>query len=154
VKTPSPDTDWQRIWFSSRKQNWSSLSLIPSDPGIDVTKVAEALTATGRLHGERPVNLVNAVGVQLGDVHHVIDSLTSLVNRGSWVVVPVDPIAENPSAAAIVRATSAALLVVRLGQSFLPSARGTLDVIGREHFLGSVVLDDAGQVSDGSFDAK
>jgi hypothetical protein len=59
------------------------------------------------------------------------------------VIVPVDAIAENPSAIALVQGTSAALLVLRLGESLLASAQGTLEAIGRKRFLGSVVLDGA-----------
>lgn len=144
MKATSPDNDWQRIWFSTRQQNWQSLALIPSDPGVDVLRVAEALVAVGRLHGERPVNLLNATSVKLENVHHSIESIGGMTARGEWVIVPVDPVVENPSSVAIVRATSAALLVVRLGTSFLASAQAAIDVIGRERFLGSVVLDGAG----------
>ena len=47
------------------------------------------------------------------------------------MIVPVDPIAENPSSVPIVQATSAALLVVRLGESLLASARSAIEVVGR-----------------------
>jgi hypothetical protein len=142
VKTPTtPTLDWQRVWFSTRQRGWSSLAIIPSDAGIDVGKVAEALASIGRQHGEWPVSLVNTVGVQLADVSKVIDSIEALTKRGECVLVPVDPITENPSTTPIVRAMSAALLVVRLGESQLSSARGVIDLVGRERLLGSVVLE-------------
>jgi hypothetical protein len=58
------------------------------------------------------------------------------------VIVPVDAIAENPSAIAIVQAASAALLLVRLGESLIASAQNALDAVGRQKFLGTVVLDE------------
>jgi hypothetical protein len=142
VKTSTtPTLDWQRVWFSTRQRGWSSLAIIPSDAGIDVGKVAEALASIGRQHGEWPVSLVNTVGVQLADVNQVIDSIDALTKRGECVLVPVDPITENPSTTPIVRAMSAALLVVRLGESQLSSARSVIDLVGRERLLGSVVLE-------------
>jgi hypothetical protein len=139
------DDDWQRLWFSTRQQVWSSLAIIPSDGGVEVGRVAETLVAMGRLHGERPVSLLNATGVQFGDVHQLIDTLGEMTGRGDWVIVPVDPIAENPSSVPVVRATSAALLVVRLGESLLASARNAIEAVGRERFLGCIVLGGQGR---------
>jgi hypothetical protein len=152
VNERPPDNDWQRIWFSTRQENWQSLALIPSDHGVDVLRVAEALVAIGRQHGERKVNLLNATNLHLENVQDRIESMTGMTRRGEWVIVAVDPVVENPSAAAIVRAASAALLVVRLGESFLASSRAAIDTIGRERFLGSVVLDSAGQLGAPSVD--
>jgi hypothetical protein len=140
-----PDTDWQRLWFATREHLWHSLALIPSDGSIDVRRVAESLVETGRVHGERPVSLLSGMGVHLAGVHQFVDSIGAMTGRGDWVIVPVDPIAENPSSIPIVQAASAALLVVRLGESLLGSARATIDVIGRERFLGSVVLSEDGR---------
>jgi hypothetical protein len=141
--TRVPDNEWQRIWFSIRQQGWTSLALVPSHSGIDAVKVAEAFAETGRVQGERPVSVINATGVQLENVQQLIESVAATVNRGEWVIVPVDAIAENPSAIAIVQGTSAALLLIRLGESLIASAQNALDAVGREKFLGSVVLDEA-----------
>ncbi|MEO6236664.1 MAG: hypothetical protein ABIQ52_06660 [Vicinamibacterales bacterium] len=138
-----PDNEWQRIWFSIRQQGWTSLALVPSHSGIDAVKVAEAFAATGRIQGERPVKVINATGVHLEGVQHLIESVAAAVGRGEWVIVPVDAIAENPSAIAIVQAASAALLLVRLGESLLASAQNAIEAVGRERFLGSVVLDES-----------
>jgi hypothetical protein len=138
-----PDNEWQRIWFSLRQHAWMSLALVPTDVGIDVLKVGETLSATGRLQGERPVTLIDATGVQLADVRDVIASIAAATDRGEWSIVPVDPIGENPSTIRVVQATSAALLVVRLGESRLTSAQGTIEAVGRVRFLGSLALDEA-----------
>jgi hypothetical protein len=63
-----------------------------------------------------------------------------MTSRGECVVVPVDPISENPSAIPVLQATSAGLLVVRLGESHLGSARNIIEIAGRERLLGSIVL--------------
>ena len=139
----APNSEWQRIWFSMRQHTWTSLAVVPSHAGINVVKVAEMLVATGRLQGERPVDLVNATGVQLGNVQEVIESLTAAANRGVSAIVAIDPSPENPSAVAIVQACSVALLVVRLGESLIASAQTSLDLVGRNRFIGSIVVDSA-----------
>jgi hypothetical protein len=154
VTVSTPDNDWQRIWFATRERDWNSLAIIPSDAGIDVVEVANMLVATGRQHGERPVSLLDATDVHLGDVHNLVDSLVAQTGRGNWVIVPVDPIAENPNSLPIIRATSAALLVVRLDESYMTSARATLEIIGHDRFLGSVVLEKLGGRPGASLDTS
>jgi hypothetical protein len=144
---PAGNNDWQRIWFAIQQHPWSSLALVPSDSRINVRKVAEGLVATGRLQGERPVGLIDATGVQLGDIQQVLTALASASERSEHTVVPVDAIIDNPSAIAIVQATTVALLVVRLGESHLASAQTTLDAIGRNRFVGSIVVDSAGNAT-------
>lgn len=134
------DADWQRIWFSTQQRSWRSLAIIPSDSGVEVDRVAEALVATGQMHGEKQVTLLSARGVQFTNVKRLIDALEEMTSRGECVVVPVDPISENPSAIPVLQATSAGLLVVRLGESHLSSARNIIEIAGRERLLGSIVL--------------
>ncbi len=139
-KPATPDSSWQRIWFSARHRDWSSLALVPSDASVDIDRMADMLATTGRLHGERPVSVVKATGVQLEGVQPIVDAIAELVERGENVVVPVDPVADNPAAIAILRACSAALLVVRLGESQLSAAQNTIEIVDRERFVGSVVM--------------
>jgi len=143
-KQATPNSDWQRIWFSARHRNWSSLALIPSDGGVDVGPMADMLATTGRMHGERPVSVVNANGVELEGVQPIVDSIAAIIARGENVIVPIDPVADNPAAIAILRACSAALLVVRLGESQLTTAQNTIDIVDRSRFLGSVVIEGDG----------
>jgi hypothetical protein len=140
VNSTNTANEWQRIWLSIQQHGWTAIALVPSSPGIDVLKVAESLASTGSLQGEQHVSVTNATGLQLETVQPVIDSIAASVAQGKWILVPVDPIHENPSAIAVVRATSAALLLVRLGESLLTTAQETIDALGRERFLGSIVL--------------
>jgi hypothetical protein len=136
-----PDNEWQRVWFAAGQRDWSSLVLVPTDAGADVVRVAENLVTTGQIHAERPVSVVNATGVPLEGVQQIIDSIATIAARDERAIVPVDPIADNPASIAILRACSAAILVVRLGDSLLSVAENTTEIVGRERFLGSVVVD-------------
>ena len=140
-KRSAATVDWERLWVATRQDNWTSLAVIPSDTGVDIKQVAESMVAAGRQHGEKPVSLLNATGAELNDVRQLVDKLNAITARGEWVIVAVDPIADNPSVVPLVRAASSALLVVRLGESLLASAQAAIDTVGRSRFLGSVVLD-------------
>ncbi len=147
IPTAHQDSEWQRIWFAVRSQAWTSLALIPGNAGIDAARIAESLAAMGRVHGERPVTLINATGVEIANVQAVIDAMGASVSRGDRVIVAVGAIDEQPSTVPIAQAASAALLIVRLGESMLDSAQGALLAVGRDRFLGSVVLDGQSRVS-------
>jgi hypothetical protein len=140
AKRSAVSDDWQRLWFATRQKDWSSIAIIPSDASIDGHAIAESLASTGQVHGARAVTLLDARGVQLDTVHQFVDSLQAMTARGEWVIVPVDPVGDNPTAIPIVQATSGALLVVRLGESLLGAARTAVDTIGRDRFLGSIVV--------------
>jgi hypothetical protein len=137
---PTPDVEWQRVWFATRQRPWGVLAIVPSDPGVEVDKVARMIVATGEVHGEKKVTLLSAMGVTLANVHAFLDKLNTLTARDELVVVPVDPLTENPSAIPILRAASTAVLVVRLGESLVESARTVIQAVGRERLVGSVVL--------------
>jgi hypothetical protein len=124
-----------------RQREWSSLAVVPSHPGLDVHAVANVLAATGRLHGERSVSVIDATGTQLSSLGRVTAAITAAVEKGDLVLVPVDAVSINPTTSALVRATSGGLLVVRLGDSELSSTRDLIELLGRERLVGSVVLD-------------
>jgi hypothetical protein len=152
-KTATPDSSWQRIWFSARHREWTSLALVPSDASVDTDRMADMLATTGRLHGERPVSVVKATGVQLEGVQPIVDAIAEIIGRGEEVIVPVDPVADNPAAIAILRACSAALLMVRLGESQVAAAQNTLEIVDRERFLGSVVIQQIGEKKSAASEA-
>jgi hypothetical protein len=139
-KQSGPDDDWQRIWLSARDKDWSSLVLVPNDSSVDIVAFAETLARTGRVHADWPVRVINGKGVQLGEVQQLIETITAATARGERAIVPVDPVADNPAAIAILRGTSAALLILSLGESFLNAAQETIETIGRDRIIGSVVV--------------
>ena len=139
-KPNTPEEDWQRIWLSAREKEWSSLGLVPNDASVDIVSFADTLARTGRVHADWPVRVINGVGVQLADVQQLVETISATTARGDRAIVPVDPVGDNPAAIAILRATSAALLVVSLGESLITSAQATIETIGRDRVIGSVVV--------------
>jgi hypothetical protein len=140
----TPDNEWQQIWFLARQQNWTSLAVVPSDPSVDAKSVATRLAETGRT-AEQAVDLVIGTDARLESVQQLLESIGATVARGTLVIVPVDPVTANASAIALIQATSAALLLVRLGETTLTTARAVIDIVGRDRFIGSVALDAAGR---------
>src|SRR5260370_7451413 len=56
------------------------------------------------------------------------------------VIVALEPVVSNPLGIAVAMAADAALLCVTLGEAPLASAKRTIEMIGRERFIGVVVV--------------
>jgi hypothetical protein len=134
------DPAWQRLWFAALESPWTSLAIVPSDPGIDTATIAESFAAAGRRHGARSVQIVNGVGAAVGNVEALGASVAAGVARGDLVVVPVDAIDENSAAIPLIRICSAVLLAVRLGDSRVASAKAVVETAGGVRVVGSVVI--------------
>jgi hypothetical protein len=139
-KLDATDEDWQRIWLSAREKDWSSLVLVPNDAGVDAVPLAEALARTGRIHAQVAVKVIDGTGVELAHVQQLIETIAAVTARGERAIVPVDPVSDNPAAIAILRAASAALLLLTFGESLITGAQTTIDAIGRERIIGSVLV--------------
>jgi|SwirhirootsSR2_FD_contig_31_3765672_length_1366_multi_3_in_0_out_0_2 hypothetical protein len=138
--TTIADGSWQRLWFSTLRKPWDSLAIVPCESGIDAHKVAEVLVNISRDHGAKPVRLLNGVGLQPSSVETVMTSIKGAAEKGEGLIVPVDPLHQNPSAMPIARGTTSVLFVLRMGQSRLNVARTTIEIVGSNRVIGSVVV--------------
>ena len=138
---PASDLMWQRLWFSTMEKPWSSMAVVPADPDTSVEEVAAALAEIGHRCSSRPISVVSACGVATADVQAVVAQITSLSSRGEQVLVTFDSVLDHPAAIPILRVTTAALVVVRTGQSRLSSVRRLAELIGPERVRGSLVLE-------------
>ena len=80
-----------------------------------------------------PLVPTSALGPALGD-------RTERPGATAQVIVALEPVVSNPLGIAIALAADAALLCVTLGETPVVSARRTVEMIGRERFLGCVVV--------------
>jgi len=140
VASLSADADMHRLWFTMLRYSWESLAIVPTEARIETHQLMETLVELGRQHGAKPIRSLNAIGVRLGDVQGVTESIRQMTEHGVSVVVSVDPLADNPAALPIACAVSGVLLVVRMGESLLTRAAESVAALGRERLIGSVVL--------------
>jgi hypothetical protein len=72
--------------------------------------------------------------------HHDLGGLAETPPAPAPVIVSLEPVVSNPLGIAVALAADAALLCITLGETLLASAKRTVDLIGPERFIGSVVL--------------
>jgi hypothetical protein len=132
--------EWQPLWLTLLTRPWNALAVIGSDTSTDVSRVAEILAAVGNRHGERSVRVVSALGATLPQVHGIVEQLSGASATGDLVLVPCDPLRANPAMLPILHATSGMVLVVRLGESRVASARTTVSTVGRDKVFATVAI--------------
>jgi hypothetical protein len=143
--TPAPagalSSTLLHLWaMLNQRQRWSSLVVVPSHEGGSGLQAVQAILEVASRQSSTPLHFLDAEGLELGASQHVVSEMRAYVEQGDRVVVLIDSVVGNPLGLEIALAAEKALLSVTLGTSDYSSARRTLDLIGKERFLGSVTL--------------
>jgi hypothetical protein len=136
-----PSSTLLHLWaMLNARHRWSSLVVVPSHEGGSGLQTAQAILEVGSRQGTTPIHFLDAEGLELGSAQHVVNEMLAYVEQGDRVVVLIDSVVSNPVGLEVALAAERALLCVTLGDSDFSSARRTLDLIGKERFVGSVTL--------------
>lgn len=137
----TPSSTLLHLWaMLNQKGRWSSLVVVPSHDGGSGLQTAQSILEVASRQGSTPVHFLDAEGLELGAAQHVVAEMLAYVEQGDRVVVLIDSVIANPVGLEVALAAERALLTVSLGTSDYTSARRTLELIGKERFLGSVTL--------------
>jgi hypothetical protein len=126
---------WEKIWLATQRRPWRSLAVIPVGPGAFTPRVASALAEVGSRHLGLPMRVIDATGLTLSRLESFLGELRA--RRG---IIALGPVLESPASLALARAADAVVLCLVLGESAISAAQQTVEEVGRERFLGSVVL--------------
>lgn len=136
-----PSSALLHLWaMLNQRGRWSSLVVVPSHESGSGLQVVQAIIEVASKQSSTPVHFLDAEGLELGAAQHVVAEMMAYVEQGDRVVVLLDSVVANPVGLEVALAAERALLCVSLGTSDYTSARRTLDLIGKERFLGSVTL--------------
>ncbi|HZI07371.1 MAG TPA: hypothetical protein VEZ71_25355 [Archangium sp.] len=137
----APSSALLHLWaMLNQRGRWSSLVVVPSHESGSGLQVVQAIIEVASRQSSTPVHFLDAEGLELGAAQHVVAEMMAYVEQGDRVVVLLDSVVANPVGLEVALAAERALLCVSLGTSDYTSARRTLDLIGKERFLGSVTL--------------
>jgi hypothetical protein len=135
------DSSWQRIWLRAQGRDWVSLALIGSSPrSPDATlRVAGMLARISEELGH-PLVVLDARGVELRSMASIQARMRSLAARGTRAITVLQLPMYNPITVPIAQAADASMLCVFVGESHLTNSQQTIEQIGRDRFLGTVIL--------------
>jgi hypothetical protein len=116
------------------------LAVVAGGPSVDTVLVAELIAKlVWWYQGQSPyVFDLRDLTYRLVEYHE--REVRARMATGSRVVMALRATAENPTTAPMARTADAAVLVVELAKSARSTAEDTMAAVGRDRFLGCVVL--------------
>ena len=140
VEKGESHVEWEPLWRSLLTRHWRALAVIGSDTATDVGRVAEILASLGNRDGERTVRVVSALGATPPQVQGIVEQLSEASTGTELILVPCGPFQTTPTLHPILHAVSGVLMVVRLGESRIASARKIVSTVGRDKVFASVII--------------
>ncbi|MDY7226004.1 hypothetical protein [Hyalangium rubrum] len=129
------------LWtLLTQREKWSSLVVVPAQPGASGLDAGRAIVTVGSQYRERPIRLIDAQGLPPGAGSRLVRDIRGIVEQGGMVVTCIDSVITNPVGLEVALAAERALLCVPLGSTQFSAAKHTLEMIGKARFLGSVTL--------------
>jgi hypothetical protein len=135
------DASWQRIWLRTQGRDWVSLAVIgTSQRSPDATmRVAGMLARVSEELGH-PLVVLDARDVELRTMASIQARMRALSARGTRAITVLQLPSLNPVTVPIAQAADASMLCVFVGESRLTNTEQTIEQIGRDRFLGTVIL--------------
>ena len=150
ARARAPAREMQELWFTLARRPWSLLVLVPADAGASVAAVAIRLADVGRRLREVPVTfLIMAETIDYPTAGRIVRTLGSASRQDgesegvpvSKVVVAIPSVVSEPLGLVVAKAADLVVLCVEKGTTGLPSARRTIDLIGRERVAGALFIE-------------
>jgi hypothetical protein len=139
-------TDWQRMWLRTQGLDWKTLALVPGDDQTSTLDVANLIAKLALDHGES-INVADMRALRLKHVPSFLEAIRWETNKGARTILATRSTSTNLATVSIARAADCAILCVSLGSTSLSSIRATIELIGQRHFLGSLLVRGATEVT-------
>ena len=132
-------SDWQRLWLGTQSRPWRTLAVVASDHRVSTYQVASLIAGLGLQHGQQ-IRMADVRNVTLNRVAAIIELADNVVASGERIVFAARSITENLATIPIARSADCVLLCVSLGSSSLALVEETVAQLGKERFLGSLLI--------------
>jgi hypothetical protein len=132
-------TEWQRVWFRTQSRNWRTLALVPADDSISTFEVAHRIAKMSLGLGEF-IHVADVRDLRPRHVDAFLDGTRWDAAQGDRIIFATRPASDNLATVRLARAADCAILCVSIGSTAIASVRETVEQIGRENFLGSLLV--------------
>jgi hypothetical protein len=143
-EAPSTDgfwdrNDWQRAWLRTQSLDWRTLVLVPGDDQTSTLDVANLLARLALEHGAS-LRVADVRRLRPKHVEAFLDGVRWEVSRGTRVILAASSPSNNLTTVQVARAADCTVLCASLGSTSLKALQSTVEEIGPEHFLGSLLV--------------
>jgi hypothetical protein len=130
----------QMLWLGLQQRSWRSLAVMAAGEGIETLTVADTLAKIAWAYTGQPSCVFDMRDLNLRLLEHQIRDMAAQLQGGERVFVALRSINENPTAVPLAMAADAVVLCIELGRTDIKAAQRTLAAIGREKFLGTLLV--------------
>ncbi|MBV9948718.1 MAG: hypothetical protein JOZ69_17860 [Myxococcales bacterium] len=130
----------EQLWLATQNRAWRSLAVISAGSRVHTIDTANLLAKMAWRYSGQATSVFDLRDVRLRLVEHQLREITAQVAAGDRVFIALRSVIENPAAAAVARAADAAVLCVEIGTTEVDTAKKTIEAIGRERFLGCILV--------------
>jgi hypothetical protein len=134
------DVRTQQLWLSLQQRPWRSLAVVAAGQEIETIAVAHRLARVASWYTGQSSLVFDMRNVTLRLLDQQLHEMTSNVHNAHRVFLALRAVPQNPATVLIAHAADAAILCVALGKTRERDALQTLDAIGREWFIGTMLV--------------
>jgi hypothetical protein len=140
------DLNSQLLWLATQRRPWRTLAVVGGSEGVPTMEVANMLSRLAWWYRGQPSSVADFRDLSLRLVEYQLGDLALQLERGAGsVMIALRSMTENPTVVPVARAVDAVILCVQLGATDIKSSRKTVEAIGRDRFLGTIVIDKDGK---------
>jgi len=134
------DLAMQKLWVATQKREWKSLAVIAGDEDVSTLEVATRLAEIAWWFKGQPTNVLDLRKLGLRLVDYQLKEIAAQIEQGDCVIIALSSVVSNPTTIAVASAVEACILAVKLGTTRVETAEKNITEIGREKFIGTIVL--------------
>jgi hypothetical protein len=134
------DLRLQKLWLAMERRTWRSVAILGASKGVQTIQLAELIAQLAWRYRGQPSSVCDLRDLSMRLIDYQVEEMRIQVQSGTRLVVALQSIFENPTAAPIAKQSDAVVLCIALGDTHLKSAEETIAAVGRERVLGSIVL--------------
>jgi hypothetical protein len=134
------DVRMQHLWLGLEKKPWRSLAVVSASKGVETLSAANSLAKIAWWYTGVPTCVFDMRDLSLRLLEHQLRDMASQLHGGERIFIALRSTSENPTAVPLAQAADAAVLCVELGKTDMKAAERTLDAVGRQKFLGTILV--------------
>jgi hypothetical protein len=142
------DVRMQHLWLGLEKRPWRSLAVVSASKGVATLAAAHSLAKIAWWYTGVPTCVFDMRDLSLRLLEHQLRDMASQLHGGERVFIALRSTSENPTAVPLAQAADAAVLCVELGKTDMKDAHRTLEAVGRQKFLGTILVPRGGSDVD------
>ena len=148
AQSDPPRREYQELWFALARKSWRSLAIVAVDREESASEITNALGEVARMLDERvsffaPIDVLDYVSVagifSAANANFAAD-IPRPVKAPVRSIAILPPVVRNPLALKVATAADVVVICVEIGKTRLSAVRRTIELIGRDHVAGCVLI--------------